>query len=228
MITPAPFKHQGNYDVGELIKMAKLMFPDLGSVVSVAAGYDHTCAIQASGHLRCWGANNLDQSTVPNRFTADAVLHAGYVDAPAGHVRTGNYTFESLCRPGEGTWQVRRVVGAPAYAPLSTAALEVTCGDGRVEEGEVCDDGNTTDDGWCSADCQLETAICGDGHVSPSEVCDDGEANRDTYLNTQTCHTSCQGFAPYCGDGIDPAEEGEDCDVGQASSELCSATCTWL
>ena len=82
------------------------------------------------------------------------------IDAPIGYRRTGEHTFEPLCALDEGTWQVRRAMGAPAYAPLEYGCFKVVCGDGRVEEGEVCDDG-TTDEGWCSADCQVETALWG-------------------------------------------------------------------
>ncbi|MCS6857961.1 MAG: RTX toxin, partial [Sandaracinaceae bacterium] len=31
--------------------------PPLSGVVDVAAGYAHTCALLASGELRCWGHN---------------------------------------------------------------------------------------------------------------------------------------------------------------------------
>ena len=90
--------------------------------------------------MRSWGVNYSGQATVPNRFTADGVIHAGYIDAPAGYKRTGDYTFESLCGPEEGTWQVRRTIDAPPYAPLEHGCFKVTCGDGRVEENEVCDE----------------------------------------------------------------------------------------
>ncbi len=68
------------------------------------------------------------------------------------------------------------------------------CGDGIIDMGEVCDDGNNEDDDGCSADC---TAIddehftctkdlskvpnttcvekaCGNGHLENGETCDDG------------------------------------------------------
>jgi cysteine-rich repeat protein len=51
------------------------------------------------------------------------------------------------------------------------------CGDGRVDAGEQCDDGNTAGGDGCSSDCKLEPPApphCGDGHVDPGEACDDG------------------------------------------------------
>ena len=38
---------------------------DLGSVVGVAAGDQHTCAIEESGQLKCWGYNYRGQTNVP-------------------------------------------------------------------------------------------------------------------------------------------------------------------
>jgi len=45
------------------------------------------------------------------------------------------------------------------------------CGNGRIELGEECDDGNTTPGDGCDEECNAE---CGDGVVSGDEECDDG------------------------------------------------------
>jgi cysteine-rich repeat protein len=47
----------------------------------------------------------------------------------------------------------------------------VTCGNGRLDLDEVCDDGNNRSGDGCPADCE---APCGDGVLDPGEVCDDG------------------------------------------------------
>jgi cysteine-rich repeat protein len=49
------------------------------------------------------------------------------------------------------------------------------CGNGIVEAGESCDDGNTTDGDCCSSTCALEAAgsACSDGNAcTQSDVCD--------------------------------------------------------
>ena len=48
------------------------------------------------------------------------------------------------------------------------------CGDGTLDTGETCDDGNNTDNDSCSATCQIE--VCGDGILQTAlgEKCDDG------------------------------------------------------
>jgi len=67
--------------------------------------------------------------------------------------------------------------------------LPYTCGDGTLEPGEFCDDGNTNGDDGCSADCLVQnpdydcsiegepcvlTVICGNGVIEGKEACDDG------------------------------------------------------
>jgi cysteine-rich repeat protein len=49
--------------------------------------------------------------------------------------------------------------------------IRLTCGNGVVDPGEVCDDGNNQSDDGCPADC---TAHCGDGVLDLGELCDDG------------------------------------------------------
>ncbi|HEU0032639.1 MAG TPA: DUF4215 domain-containing protein [Kofleriaceae bacterium] len=95
------------------------------------------------------------------------------------------------------------------------------CGDGHVDEGEECDDGNTTSGDGCSATCEIETPpCCGDGHVDPGEECDDGNTT-----SGDGCSATCEiETPPCCGDGhVDP---GEECDDGNTTNgDGCSATC---
>ncbi len=75
-------------------------------------------------------------------------------------------------------------------------------------------------------------SICGDGIVETGEVCDDG-TNTGAYGPTYAqrhCDPDCQGFAPYCGDGILQVRFSEQCDQGIANGGggLCSATCQSL
>lgn len=97
------------------------------------------------------------------------------------------------------------------------------CGNGAVENGEACDDGNTQGGDGCSADCQSEAlpAACGNGAVENGEACDDG--------NTQGgdgCSADCQmENASACGNGI--LDANEICDDGNAiAGDGCEADCT--
>ena len=63
--------------------------------------------------------------------------------------------------------------GASATGAGGAAAV---CGNGSVEPGEACDDGNTKSDDGCSSTCKKES--CGDKIVQLGlgEQCDDGNS----------------------------------------------------
>ena len=59
------------------------------------------------------------------------------------------------------------------------------CGDGVLDIGEACDDGNRSDNDGCVADCVL--AACGDGLVYQGvEACDDGNQ-----VDGDGCNSDC-------------------------------------
>src|SRR5688572_6967203 len=75
----------------------------------------------------------------------------------------------------------------PEDTSVETAAP--ACGDGRLDPGETCDDGNAVSADGCTATCaiedgwncptpgsrcfKLDMAKCGDGRLDPGETCDD-------------------------------------------------------
>jgi len=59
------------------------------------------------------------------------------------------------------------------------------CGNGIVEPGEQCDDGNTVNNDGCTNACTLPR--CGDGIVQAGEQCDDGNTN-----SGDGCSATCQ------------------------------------
>ncbi|CAD7955286.1 unnamed protein product, partial [Amoebophrya sp. A25] len=124
----------------------------------------------------------------------------------------------------------------------------VTCGDGKREGTEACDDGNTADLDGCSQTCVIEPgyacagaygmlsscgSVCGDGYVVANETCDD--ANE---VSNDGCDANCQvepGFKcllterptkclPVCGDGVRFSSEECD-DANTANSDGCSEFC---
>ena len=79
------------------------------------------------------------------------------------------------CDPGLAC--VQGVCGPPAPK----------CGDGKVDPGEGCDDGNGVNGDGCEANCTKTPAPkCGDGKVDPGEGCDDGNG-----VNGDGCETNC-------------------------------------
>lgn len=90
-----------------------------------------------------------------------------------------------------------------------------TCGDGRVDPGESCDDGNSAAcAGACREDCSgLYGAVCGDGVIGACEVCEDSGAGVDTGCTDASPNCSGCGRCAIsaCGNGV--VERGEACET---------------
>jgi fibro-slime domain-containing protein len=170
----------------------------------------------------------------------------GVVD-PGETCDDGNATSgdgcSSTCQTEPG-WQCPDTP-SDAGAPTGGKCIQIKCGDGIVETGEECDDGNAVSGDGCSATCQIETgwtcptpdmscvaSKCGDGIIAGGETCDDGNA-----VSGDGCSSTCQVeagwtcptadakcIAKQCGDGI--IAGNETCDDGNATAgDGCSATC---
>ena len=70
---------------------------------------------------------------------------------------------------------------------------EPVCGNGKVEEGEECDDGNTVDNDACSNECEIcpPPPVCGNGKVEGGEECDDGNT-----VDNDACSNECKRCIP--------------------------------
>ncbi len=93
------------------------------------------------------------------------------------------------------------------------------CGNGVLEEGEVCDDGNRDQGDGCSSECHSSES-CGNGVVDAvvGEACDDGNT-----VDGDGCQANCA--SPTCGDGVVDAQFNELCDCGSDPDEL-PASCS--
>ncbi|MFW5738816.1 MAG: DUF4215 domain-containing protein, partial [Myxococcota bacterium] len=129
------------------------------------------------------------------------------------------------------------------------ADVEPACGDGVLNPGEVCDDGNGESGDGCAANCDavengfacptpgeacVSTVVCGDGKVTGTETCDDGNVG-----GGDGCDANCQlepGWAcpvigaaceaAMCGDDIIAGnEQCEDGDDPPESGDGCDANC---
>lgn len=69
----------------------------------------------------------------------------------------------------------------------STTSTDELCGNGDIDDGEMCDDAvNDGAYGGCSEDCQSRGPFCGDGIRNGDELCDD--ANDE---NADGCNIDC-------------------------------------
>ncbi|TMQ10453.1 MAG: hypothetical protein E6J91_26380, partial [Deltaproteobacteria bacterium] len=84
----------------------------------------------------------------------------------AGCLREASQTCANggVCPPG------LQCIETQGTTPDGKICVVGTCGNGRLDRGEVCDDGNNRSGDGCPADCM---APCGDGVLDPGEACDD-------------------------------------------------------
>jgi cysteine-rich repeat protein len=106
--------------------------------------------------------------------------------------------------------------GDPGTTGAVTTGPAPVCGDGVVDPGEACDDGNPDDTDDCLQGCVL--AACGDGKVHTGvEACDDGND-----VDDDGCSNLC--VLATCGDG--KVDGVETCDDGNKSdTDACLGTC---
>ena len=116
------------------------------------------------------------------------------------------------------------------------------CGNGLLDPGEHCDDGNFNDGDGCSSTCQIEVGFscaipghactastCGNNTLEGLEQCDDGNLRpydgcSPTCTREAVCPIGGSGCIAICGDGI--KFPTEDCDDGNLTNgDGCSSTC---
>jgi cysteine-rich repeat protein len=100
------------------------------------------------------------------------------------------------------------------FSAQGQTAAPLRCGDGSVDPGEECDDGNSNDLDACSRQCRR--ARCGDGVQQEGEACDDGNiANNDACVSLECAPATCgDGYIREDLPEDDPAYEA--CDDGNA------------
>ena len=131
-------------------------------------------------------------------------------------VATGS-AASTLLRKIPATKRAMMATSKPATATCSEACAAERCGNGRLDAGEACDDGNDVDTDGCTSACVV--ARCGDGiRFLGVEACDDG--NR---VDEDACLNSCADAR--CGDGV--VRDGfELCDDGNLDAgDGCDGRC---
>ncbi|MEE2643413.1 MAG: SUMF1/EgtB/PvdO family nonheme iron enzyme [Myxococcota bacterium] len=176
--------------------LASLMIPQLGcSDVSLSSS---ALLDQAGGSIADQGGgdqHSKDRASAPHQTSADQSA----ADQSAADQRAAdqNVADQSAADQNED-------VGPPPSL----------CGNGFVEESEVCDDGNRVTEACadgeeacevCAEDCTLQAgavSFCGDGEVNGEEECDGGER----------CNERCEELT-FRVERLPCAPEVEDCAV---------------
>lgn len=150
----------------------------------------------------------------------------------------------------------RPILFLPLLLLLSACAFDtsglkrqtpVTCGNGMLDDGEVCDGDDLNQKtceslGYlggtlaCAADCTLDTRACteptcGDGSREGFEVCDGADLNGETCQSQGfssgilLCAADCRSFdtssCSLCGNG--QLDEGETCDGEELGDKSCES-----
>jgi cysteine-rich repeat protein len=164
-------------------------------------------------------------------------LQSGDIACSDGHVCPASYTCSPRgCLSPE---QVESCDGMAEEAACSTqlgpgqcvagGCLVPVCGNGEIEPGEACDDGNRLGGDGCSGSCS-STETCGNGVFELDEECDCGDAEHpggtrcmDTLNGGPICSDTCT--LRRCGDGT--TDPDEVCDDGNnASGDGCNFDCS--
>ena len=78
---------------------------------------------------------------------------------------------------------------------VSVCGQYALCGNGNVEVGEQCDDGNGVGGDGCSTTCQIEE--CGNGVLDVGEECDDGNAVSGDGCSSQCSIETCNSQTTF-------------------------------
>jgi len=133
--------------------------------------------------VACAGA--CTQGEGPSAVEAVTDAEVAQSDAPDGGQPEAADVSDAVGAADSGDLQEDALIPTDSEAPApigDDANAEVlpagpSCGDGDIDEGEVCDDGEDNGAyGHCRADCSAMGPYCGDGIVDATEgeVCDDG------------------------------------------------------
>ena len=106
-----------------------------------------------------------------------------------------------------------------------TNCLLAKCGDSIIDNPyEICDDGNSEENDYCSANCMAILGSCGDGKQQGNEECDKASAGEGI---GEYCSNDCLSIVGSCGDGI--KQSHEKCDNAEFDDGIgpfyCSSDC---
>lgn len=194
------------------VALATSLAPACAGGADITGGEEDTRATVAMAATLTPDHESGSESTATTATTAEG--SSSPAPDPTGSASTGSTgstSGEHVPATSSGT------TGAEATSSMEEDLSY--CGDGVVDPGELCDDGNQIDDDTCTVQCI--PYYCGDGVIDEGylEECDDGNL-----IGTDGCTTACK--VAKCGDGYVQAGV-EECDDGNTSNyDICLSNCT--
>ena len=195
-------------------------------------------------------------------FAGSMAIAAGCAGVKAGATVTPTGDAGTTGTAGQGGAAGTHAAVGAAGAGASTggaagcgaASCAPRCGDGKLDPGEVCDDGNTRSGDGCSSDCKtIETDYacptpgkpctylvkCGDGMLGGIEQCDPPNVGHGCSADCRiepgyVCNPPPTPANPnqpatchktVCGDGVKEGAEACD-DHNLVDGDGCSSSCT--
>jgi uncharacterized repeat protein (TIGR01451 family) len=199
-------KKQGTRDGFGECNLNCLCAPDSATNFQCVMG---ACGAECDSNDDCDDSNANTADTCLNDCTCDHETQAYCGD---GNVDSGeDCEQEIVCNPvpmpgsdpcfALGPFQ--ECTDSDGYSGMQYCTEECTwsecdpiesCGDGEVNDGEVCDGTDGVPAHYrCTSECELEyVPYCGDSFTDTNEQCDDGSSNG------KTCTPACDGSCDYC------------------------------
>lgn len=142
-------------------------------------------------------------------ITSTSITSTSITTSVSGTSVTTSVSGTSVTSSVSGTSSSSSSSSSASSSASSSSSSGAFCGNGMLEPGEACDDGNLSNNDACLVSCQI--ASCGDGFIHFGfETCDDGNL-----IDGDGCSSTCA--AATCGDGV--LEGMEQCDLGALNEE---------
>eukprot|EP00931_Biecheleriopsis_adriatica_P040733 TRINITY_DN23337_c0_g1_i1.p1 TRINITY_DN23337_c0_g1~~TRINITY_DN23337_c0_g1_i1.p1 ORF type:complete len:4853 (-),score=966.29 TRINITY_DN23337_c0_g1_i1:13-14571(-) len=183
----------------------------------LADGCDSSCKVEVGWICESFVLSPTNATSVCSPICGNGRLHGDEV-CDDGNLEPGDGCDENCqteefwvcCDPLPGTTGSRCLRGNMGDVDLICG--EATCGNGKRDPGEACDDANVVSEDGCSPQCEVEQGFS----CIPMAKLEMGRTE-----NAQHVADFCQ---PICGDGLRVV--GEECDDGnEISGDGCGPNC---
>lgn len=180
-----------NLDAFRIMVGARLRASGTGSFANGGFIGLRACDItQSAGSSSLWQASGPNGQIVTQASGQTTI--GGTVRAVGGSIRFEYRQTAPVIQGSASVSPAPVIAQNSALPPCTTAA----CGNGTIEVGEQCDDGNTVPCDGCTPGCDQE--VCGNGVIDCNEECDAGPANGVPGSQCDaTCHAQQAGGVLY-------------------------------